>query len=503
MYDSGQSGDTTFANVTSGLSLGSELMTLLASDQIIPGTPPGYQLCKIIYSFHPLGAILAEAPIKRAQGQDRIISVPRLGEARLVQQFVQTWKKIGKLGATRIIRNTATLSRVYGIASLAIGERGKAPSTALEITQIHEADIFFNVLDPLNTAGSLVLNQDPNSPEYLKQGQIIVNGQVWDQSRTIAHMNGEPLYIDWTTSAFGFVGRSVYQRPLYPLKSFVQSMITDQFVIQKAGLLVAKMETPSSAIDKVMMAMFGWKRGQIKSGVTGQVIGIGVTEDIETLNMMNLDKAYNAARINVIKNIASGSGMPATIIAQETLTEGFGEGSEDADKEAAYLTEIREEMGPLYELMDRVVMRKAWSPEFYRVFKRDYRELDGVDYETWFYECMIAFTATWPNPIMEPESEKAKTADVKMKSVIALLEVLLSGRLDPENEAGVILWAVENVNEAKELFASKLDVDPDGLAEWLTERADQLQEQAEAAKMGQNGSSNGVPKAPATFAGRS
>ena len=81
--------------------------------------------------------------------------------------------------------------------------------------------------------------------------------------------------------------------------------------------------------------------------------------------------------------------------------------------------------------------------------------------------------------------------------------MLLSGRLDPENEAGVILWAVENVNEAKELFASKLDIDPDGLAEWLTERADQLQEQAEAAKMGQNGSSNGVPKAPATFAGRS
>jgi len=31
----------------------------------------------------------------------------------------------------------------------------------------------------------------------------------------------------YTQAAFGFVGRSVYQRPLYPLKSFVQTMITD------------------------------------------------------------------------------------------------------------------------------------------------------------------------------------------------------------------------------------------------------------------------------------
>ena len=72
MYDSGQSGDTTFANVTLGLSLGSELMTLLASDQIIPGTPPGYQLAKQIYSYHPLGAILADVTASRKPIAEKI-----------------------------------------------------------------------------------------------------------------------------------------------------------------------------------------------------------------------------------------------------------------------------------------------------------------------------------------------------------------------------------------------------------------------------------------------
>ena len=220
-------------------------------------------------------------------------------------------------------------------------------------------------------------------------------------------MNEQPIYIEWTGSAFGFVGRSIYQRALYPLKSFLQSMITDQMVIQKSGLLVAKMKTPGSFIDNVMQVMFGWKRAKLKEGVTGQVLQIGTDEDIETLNMQNLDKAFSTARTNVIKNIATACGMPASIIGQETLTEGFGEGAEDAKKEAAYLEYLREDMQSAYAFLDRIVMRKAWTSEFYDTLIPLYPRLKP--YDTWLYECIHSFKATWPNILVERIQKKAKS----------------------------------------------------------------------------------------------
>lgn len=249
-------------------------------------------------------------------------------------------------------------------------------------------------------------------------------------------------------------------------------MITDQMVTQKAGLLVAKMKAPGNILNNVVRGMFGWKRQQLKTGATGQVLSIGTEEDVATLNMQNLEQAARFARENVLKNIASGAGMPASIIAQETLTEGFGEGTEDAKKEAAYLNYLREMMAPAYAFLDPLVQRIAWSPEFYESLKKDYPVYRKRPYETALHEWMSAFTATWPNILIEPESEKSKTADVQFKSVIALVETL-GPELDPENKAKLIAWVAENVNEREELFASKLDIDETLLLEFLEEKRDQ------------------------------
>jgi len=490
VFNSGET-DSTFATIGIDGGLGSQLIQLLMAQEIVPGTAPSYQLCKTLLSYHPLGLILAQAPIKRAQGQARILSIPVLGEKRIIKQFEETWKTIGKVGATQIIRNLMTLARAYGIASIAVGEQGGDPSTPLDMATLDAEKLYFNVLDPLNTAGSLVLNQDPNSPLFLKQGALFVNGVKWHPSRTMATMNEEPLYIEWTNSAFGFVGRSVYQRALYPLKSYLQSMVTDDMVTKKAGLLVAKLKTPGSFIDNIMGSMFGAKRQAIKSGVTNQVLQIGIDEDIEALKLEHLAPAAEMARQNILKNIASAAGMPASIIAQETLTEGFGEGSEDAKKEAAYLNDVREAMEPAYAFLDRLVQKTAWTSEFYDSLKSDYPEYRDRPYETALYEWMRAFSAIWPNVLIEPESEKSKTQDVQMKAVVALIETL-GPMLDPENKMKLFVWAAENANEREELFASKLDIDEDALRAYL-------EEQAAKPEPGEDEE----PSEPATFAARS
>lgn len=452
-------------------SLGSQLDQMLrANEEIVPGSAPSYELCKTIFAYHPLGAILATAPITRAMARGREINVPVLAEERLVKQFLAVARTIGRVGEDVLINRLMSISRIYGIATIGIGEVNRSPSDPLDSADLGGREVYFSIFDPLNTAGSLVLNQDPNSPDFLKPNSLVaVNGQTWHHSRLCVKMNEEPLYIEWTNSAFGFVGRSVYQRAIFPLRTFLQTMITDQMVTEKAGLLVAKLQAPGSFIDSVMQGMFQQKRLQIKSGTTNQVLQIGVEEAIETLNMMNLDKAANFARTNVLKNIASAAGMPASIIAQETLTEGFGEGTEDAKREAAYIDFLRNDMAEAYAFLDRIVMRKAWSRDFFETLQRDYPEYERMGYESALAEWMDTFTATWPNAIEEPASEKSKTADVQFKAVVALVETI-GPLLDGQNRANLMQWVAENVNQRSELFSGSLDLDIDQLAEFAEQQ---------------------------------
>ena len=480
MYDIGSAGTQAF--ISSGSGLSSSLVDLLLAPDLVPGTMPGYQLCKTIYESHPLGAVLTDAPIRRAQGLPRTITIPVMGEDRIVEQYVRTWNELGQLGGTVILHNLFSMARMYGIATLAVGEIGKDTSEPLDMSTIGEADVFFNVLDPLNTAGSLVLDLDPNSPFFLKpRGAVTVSGQTWHASRLFVKFNEQPLYISYTTSGFGFVGRSVYQRALYPLKSFVQSMVTDQMVTQKAGLLVYKAESPGNFIDNIMQSAFGLKRGAIKSGVTGQVLSIGVQEGIETLNMQNLDKAAEFARTNIIKNIASAAGMPASLIMQEAMVSGLADGTEDANKEIAYLDHLRAEMDPAYAFLDAICRRKAWTPSFYETLRPDFSDLGEGGFDNALHEWIRSYAAKWPNLKIEADSEKSKNEDVQMKAVIALAQVLLPDA-DPATKAKIFGWVSENVNAREHLFAGVLDIDEDDLLEYFEANKAKDEEMAAAQK---------------------
>jgi hypothetical protein len=240
-------------------------------------------------------------------------------------------------------------------------------------------------------------------------------------------------------------------------------MITDDMVTKKAGLLIAKMKSPGSIINNLMQKVAAVKRGMLKMGVVSQVMQIDVEEEIETLNMQNLDNAFSAARSNILKNIASAADMPASIINNETLAEGFGEGSEDAKEIVRYLNWVREDMAPAYAFMDKIVQRLAWTPAFYETLKVDYPSLPP--FETWLHECIRAYSAEWPNLEIEPDSEKSKNDDVKMKSAIAIAEVLLPAASDPTNKAAILMWLADNVNNSEHLFASKLVLDEDAMIE--------------------------------------
>jgi DNA topoisomerase IB len=442
--------------------LGNELMSLLTTEQILPGDAPSYQACKTLWSFHPLGAKIAESPVKMAQSQAREIEVPHSPGDRVRDAFIQQWKddKVDSYIAT-----TATTARVYGIASIAYGAKGVEPSTVIDPWKLRTLDLYFSVFDPLNTAGSLVLNQDPNAPDFQQSDTITVSGVPYHRSRSCVIMNEKPIYIAYTSSAYGYVGRSVYQRAFYPLKTFVQSMLTDDMVTQKAGLLIVMMKAAGAIIDNVMKAVAGLKRTLLQGAVTGNVLQIGQDDKVETLNMMNLDGAAGFARNNVLKNIATAADMPASLLNQETMAEGFGEGTEDAKNIARYVDGIREWLEPLYKFMEPIIMYRAWTPEFYASIQADFpEEYEGVEYKTAFMRWKNSFNAAWPNLLKEPDSELAKAEDVGLKAAIGMAEIIIP-IADPENKAMVVKFLADYVNGSKFLFkGARLDLDYEALA---------------------------------------
>ncbi|WP_429972224.1 DUF1073 domain-containing protein [Klebsiella variicola] len=440
----------------------SELMALLDSDDIQPGSTAGYQTCKTIYLFHPLGGKMVDRPIKMAMNESRTVHISQAYgiEQRLRDAFEREWKA---LGADRHIANAARISRIYGVSAIAMLVDNQEPSSAVDYRTLYKHNVTFNILDPLNTAGSIVLNQDPNAQDFQKVEGIRVAGKPYHKSRCVVQQNEDPIYLAYNSAAFGFTGRSVYQRALFPLKSFIQTMRTDDMVAVKGGLLVTKIKGPSSVVNNMMQKLSGIKRMMLKRGKTGEVLQIGDGDNIESIDLSNLEKPLDSARKHILENVAAAADMPAIILNSETFAQGFGEGTEDARAVAVYIDNIREWLDQLYAFFIRVCQYRAWSIEFFQSLRADFPDLKNT-YSLYFASWINNFEYRWPSSLKEPESEKVKVDEIRFKAIVSMLEVLLPQvNTDDENRSLLIEWAQTNANANESLFPQRLDLDIDSL----------------------------------------
>ncbi|HBY9649620.1 anti-CBASS protein Acb1 family protein [Klebsiella pneumoniae] len=440
----------------------SELMALLDSDDIQPGSTAGYQTCKTIYLFHPLGGKMVDRPIKMAMNESRTVHISQAYgiEQRLRDAFEREWKA---LGADNHIANAARISRIYGVSAIAMLVDNQEPSSAVDYCTLYKHNVTFNILDPLNTAGSIVLNQDPNAQDFQKVEGIRVAGKPYHKSRCVVQQNEDPIYLAYNSAAFGFTGRSVYQRALFPLKSFIQTMRTDDMVAVKGGLLVTKIKGPSSVVNNMMQKLSGIKRMMLKRGKTGEVLQIGDGDNIESIDLSNLEKPLDSARKHILENVAAAADMPAIILNSETFAQGFGEGTEDARAVAVYIDNIREWLDQLYAFFIRVCQYRAWSIEFFQSLRADFPDLKNT-YSLYFASWINNFEYRWPPSLKEPDSEKVKVDETRFKAIVSMLEVLLPQvNTDDENRALLIEWAQANANANENLFPQRLDLDIDSL----------------------------------------
>ena len=481
-----------------GSPLGTALTDLLMCPDIQPGSTPSYQICKEIFSLHPVGKKMVDAPIGMAQSQNREITVAAAPGDRVVEAFQREWLA---MGCDRKIEGLARLARIYGKGAFGLVQDGVAPNTPLDFKNLSGQKLAINVLDPLNTASSIgIRNQDPNAATFQTIPEVAVAGVPYHPSRSFVLLNEMPIYIEYTTSAFGYSGRSVYQRALYPLKSFVQSMRTDDLVIRKAGVIIAKIKQIGGMVDNVVSKVMGAKRALAQQAITDDVLSIGPDDVIESLNLMNLEGPYGMARRNIIENIATAADMPAIILNSETYAEGFGEGTEDAKKVASYVDGVRLWMDPAYAFLDEITMYRAWTPDLYEKIQADFPDqYGGVTFDAAFASWKTSFKAVWPSLVTEPDSKKAEVGKVRFESAIGLAEVMLP-KLGPINQAKMLTWLADITAEENDLFRVPLELDPDELEDFIADQAEQqarMQEAgAQSAESEVSGEDDEEPKPP-------
>jgi hypothetical protein len=113
--------------------------------------------------------------------------------------------------------------------------------------------------------------------------------------------------------------------------------------------------------------------------------------------------------------------------------------------------------------MDTICMRLAWDAEFIKRMREKDSSLEGLDDAAVFYKWSNSYKAEWPSLLVEPESEQVKVADVKLRAMVAVVQVLMP-LLKGEQLAETINWLQANLNEMRLLFGNPLNLDPDQVA---------------------------------------
>ena len=442
--------------------LGNGLMQIMEATDIEPGSPVGYELCKKLYESHPLGGKIVEKPVRLALSKPRVIAMDCEPKDILVKAFEKEWEN---LDATSNIRDVTFLKRIYGAASIVLLTEGVPTTEPIDFWKLPDQHVTFNKLDPLNLAGSIVTNQNPNALDFQKPMDFVTAaGQPYHQSRAVTVFNGAPIYLSFQSSSFSFSGRSVFLRALYPMKSFLNSMVADDMVATKSGLLVTKLKPAGSIVNRMMQTAAGIKRSYLKGGATGNVLSIDIDEDITAVDLTNVNTAMTASRDNIIANIAASADIPALLLKDEALSNGFASGDQDAMAISQYIDGIRDEMRTLYEFFTKIVQHRAWNEDLFNAIKEEYpEEYGGMSYKQAFYMWQDAFSGDWESLVQEPESERIKTSQVKMQSIIEIARTLLP-IADPQNKARIVEWVADNINDDREMFKSTLMIDPEELA---------------------------------------
>lgn len=378
-----------------------------------------YLECKDIYRFWPLGKRIASALPRFALSAKRAFVVkeaPREVNEKLAEISEE-------LDIDGIVLRTSIYARVYGLACIYVATDVNRLE-GLTYKQIQNAQITFNVLDPLAMGGSIVVDNDPLSVNFSKPVAVQIQGHEVSPSRMCIVYNDIPLYYKFNPSSFSFSGPSIYQNMTLLIRSWNRCIIAMQRLATKAASII-KTTKDNANISGISLQAIERNLALIRSIENDGIASIRSGDELQFFNLTGVNEVDAIIQQLNTALMMALSDTPSGILLDKNLSVGLNDGSEDMKAILMAVEHFRVSMLlPMYKFLDKFLCHKAFSPQFIKTMKEQYpdlyRELSPNQILTkWLQD----YSFEWGELYPQNENEKADTDSKLLDNLVKIKEL--------------------------------------------------------------------------------
>lgn len=292
-----------------------------------------YKDCQNLYSYIPLAKRIVNLPIKIAINNMNI----KWGSEDEYKDE-EGLKDIDINYIKTLCTDYISKVRLYGYSVLLplVGPEDDV-SKPLMKSEIYDKEIRYNILDPLNM--TVTIDNNPASYNFKRITSMRVNnGPLIHSNRALALNNRlNNLYLQYNNASYNYVGLSELQIS-YPLINLLATSITSmERQLIHSSLMVVEEEKGSTNVNTQAMTTQADLLSQVKQD---SVVLLRNGLKLNQFQLSNFDSIGNT--IDKINNLISLSvDIPSALFCDESLSNGFGDGSNESQIVEMYLTDIR------------------------------------------------------------------------------------------------------------------------------------------------------------------
>lgn len=292
-----------------------------------------YKDCQNLYSYIPLAKRIVNLPIKIAINNMNI----KWGSEDEYKDE-EGLKDIDINYIKTLCTDYISKVRLYGYSVLLplVGPEDNA-SKPLMKSEIYDKEIRYNILDPLNM--TVTIDNNPASYNFKRITSMRVNnGPLIHTNRALALNNRlNNLYLQYNNASYNYVGLSELQS-CYCLMNVIATAITSmERQLMHSSLMVVEEEKGSTNVNTQSMTAQADLLSQVKQD---SVVLLRNGLKLNQFQLSNFDTITNSID-SINKLISMTTDIPSVLFTDESLGNGFSEGSSDGQIVEMYLTDIR------------------------------------------------------------------------------------------------------------------------------------------------------------------
>lgn len=292
-----------------------------------------YKDCQNLYSYIPLAKRIVNLPIKIAINNMNI----KWGSEDEYKDE-EGLKDIDINYVKTLCTDYISKVRLYGYSVLLplVGPEDNA-SKPLMKSEIYDKEIRYNILDPLNM--TVTIDNNPASYNFKRITSMRVNnGPFIHTNRALALNNRlNNLYLQYNNASYNYVGLSELQS-CYCLMNVIATAITSmERQLMHSSLMVVEEEKGSTNVNTQSMTAQADLLSQVKQD---SVVLLRNGLKLNQFQLSNFDTITNSID-SINKLISMTTDIPSVLFTDESLGNGFSEGSSDGQIVEMYLTDIR------------------------------------------------------------------------------------------------------------------------------------------------------------------